>query len=1494
MNLKLLKLFEKCNLNFEETELAYFTEAILHKPILKNNKNKIHCKISIKNFLPIRILNKLHDAFANNDLFKMKLILEVQNQRLDKELIFDYINFVKEKKAQNKTVIWNFLADSEVEYDEDKNCILFLVDSESLKEQLEEELKYCLVKLKQFGINSLRHEIHVEDNSEKYNQNILDFERRSKEQYREIFQNNTDNNTTITKQDYKSYAVSLEKPTYNFLKDLEDDAQNIVIHAKVLNYEIRNSKAPGRKIYKISVTDETSSINAIYFSNGNDLSFFEPLTDDELNSPNVEKIKANKINIGDWIALKGKTSYSQWDREQNFIIERIGKINKNDAIVPDEATNKRVELHTHTKMSAMDGVSSIEDYLNLIDGYGWKSFAITDHLNAQVFPDAHNALKKINKNKTDENKIKLIYGLEMNMIQKDNIWLVKNPKKNKIKESKIVFFDLETTGLSPEMDEIIEFGAVVFDQKTNVEKKYGIFFKPKRPLKSFIKDLTNITDELLEKEGKDIVKDFKEIHEIIKDAILVAHNAKFDFNFLNKASIDAGFGPLQNTIFDTLTIARLVRPELKAYRLGFICKKFGILYEEAIAHRAYYDAEILYNLYQKMVSFIKQKTSIVYDDDWNKLIPEIDKDNNNLTKSWGHHVNVLAKNQKGLKEIFKLISISHTDTYFGQPKIFKETLLEFRKNNNILIGAGCANSEIFDLLKTGTDDQVEDVIKCYDYVEIQPLSVYKNLINDEVLDLEQLKDCIETLIKIAKKHNVKVIATSDAHYTRPELKPIRDIYISAKGLGGVRHPLFSFKNKNKNIDYPDQYVRTTNEMLKEFAWLNDQNLVDEIVIKNTNDIADMIEPEIEVIKNGLFTPKIDNVDGLLRDKCYETAHEMYGDVLPKIVEERLEKELNSIIKHGFAVVYWISHLLVKKSNDDGYLVGSRGSVGSSFVATMSKITEVNPLKSHYRCLKCKFSDFNTPSEFSCGYDLPIKMCLKCNVKLTGDGHDIPFETFLGFDGDKVPDIDLNFSGEYQPIAHNFTKEMFGEKNVFRAGTISTVAEKTAFGYVKNFYEENGYDETNMPRKIEIERQAKLVEGVKRTTGQHPGGIIILPKDYEIEDFTPVNFPADDETSSWKTTHFDFHSIHDNLLKIDILGHVDPTALKMLYDLTGVDPIKIPTNDKKVYSLFKDLSALNINSSDVNGEKTGALGLPEFGTGFVRAMLNETQPSSFADLVQISGLSHGTDVWVGNARDLIKNKTADISTVIGCRDDIMVYLMRQGIDATTSFTVMESVRKGNGVPKNFLKVLQEHKVPQWYIESCEKIKYMFPKAHATAYVLMAYRIAWYKIYYPAEYYATFLSTRADAFDLKIFLGGVEIIKERLVELHNLRKKPQGISAKEQNLIPILEIGLEMYSRNIKVRNIDFKKSQISHFIIKKDKDTDVQYLIPPFNIIDSLGEAVALSIIKARDKSPITSVKDLEIRTIVTKTQMKIFDDLKILDSLSRDNQLSFDLFGDSN
>ncbi|AOG60631.1 DNA polymerase III subunit alpha (PolC) [Spiroplasma helicoides] len=1470
-----LKTFlEKMNIYFSEEEEKYFEDAYIFDAFFSINENYLRVFIKLKNFLPINILHKLENELINNSYIPTKINFEVEERKYDEELIWKYIEYIKDLKAEVKNGVIKTLSPSTVKYFSDYNLVKFITGNDMQKDLLEKHKNYYKNKLIKYGFKSIDLEIEVTDD---INEDVLKdvnkmFEEASKIKFVPV----QETKPIFEKPKYKSNKDILDNPSYEKIIDLEENAKNVTIHGKVISKNIRVSKA-GRNIYSIAINDGSSSVQCTYFGKNDAPTFFDEVTEE--NKEKFEGYENKIIRKGDWVSFNGNYTYSTFDNCYIFYIDKYKKIQSKSVARKDTADLKRVELHTHTKMSVMDGVSHVNDYIETAHKWGWKAIAITDHLNVQAFPEAFYSVNKINKSLNDEEKFKLIYGCELSMIE-DDYWMVKNPHNQKMRESKFVVFDLETTGLSPEFDEIIEFGANVYDYAKGSSKKYDILIKPKKPISQFTTDLTHITNGMLE-DKQSIEIEFKNIMEIIKDGILVAHNANFDFNFLNVYAKKLGYGELTNTVIDTLTISREVKPKLKNHRLGTVAKEFGITYDEKIAHRGDYDAEVLTNVFEHLWTEAKKTHLIDYVEDWNKF--NVDKYiNENPKRVRGQHINVIVKNQEGLKDLYKIISHTHTKSFFGSPKIFKSELLEFRNKKNLLIGSGCSGGLIFDLIRTGTFEMLKKEIANLDYVEIQPLSAYKHLIQTGDSTLEDIKMYIKKIIEIAKEMNVLVVATSDAHYVEPELKIVREIYISTKGLGGQYHPLYDFRQRIK--DYPDQHLRTTNEMLEEFKWLEDSELIHDVVINNSLKIANQIDNDIKPIKSGSYPPNIENVDKLLTEECYKNAREIYGEDLPEIVKNRLEKELQSIIKHGFAVVYWISHLLVKKSHNDGYLVGSRGSVGSSFVATTSKITEVNPLKAHYICKECKFSDFDTPPEYKCGYDLPKKLCPKCNSELVGEGHDIPFETFLGFDGDKVPDIDLNFSGEYQAVAHNFTKEIFGENNVFRAGTISTVADKTAYGYTMGYFEKQ--NKNNVP-KVEIDRLAELSTGVKRTTGQHPGGIIILPKEYDVEDFTPVNYPADDETSGWLTTHFDFHSIHDNLLKMDILGHVDPTALRMLQDLTGVDPISIPTNDEKVYSLFSNLDALGLKPTQLYGESTGAIGLPEFGTQFVRSMLKETQPKNFADLVQISGLSHGTDVYVGNAQVLIKDGVANISSVIGCRDDIMVYLMSKNIDPSTSFTIMESVRKGNGLKKEWIDIMKQHNVPEWYINSCLKIKYMFPKAHATAYVLMAYRVAWFKIYYPEEYYATWFSTRSDFFDLEVTIGGLNAVRAKLESFKQRIADKEKLSAKEVGLISTFEVLIEMFERGISINNLDFNISDATKFVIVKDSKGK-KIIYPPFNVIDSLGEAVAKSIVNARKEKQITSIKDLKNRTQITQTQMAILNKLKVTDNLKDDEQLSFD------
>ncbi|WP_338971279.1 PolC-type DNA polymerase III [Spiroplasma endosymbiont of Panorpa germanica] len=1488
MDTTLKKFFDKINVNLDDEHEEHFKNSkIIGKPVFDVKKNRVTVKIKVEKFLPTKTIIDIENQIINNPVWNTKLVFQVLNKNFDQEIIWNYLQFFIKYKADFKNGFVENLTRENFSFE--NRTIKFIVDDETQKDIWDGHFKYYLKKFKDYGFDNLDFDLKIKPSSINFIEQANESYQEANQQVKKIREQANVNlekninqsvaeNTNEKKSFYRKPKSDLDAPTYKSLMDTEEGAQNVVIHARVLKKTIKFSPKSGRNIYTLIITDDTSSLMANFFqrSSGVGNFFDEP----EKDCVDFEKY----VKIGDWIGMSGSIRWNDYSKDNVFYIDEFKKIDRVENSRKDLAPLKRVELHTHSKMSVMDGVSSISDYLDYASKWDHKAIALTDHLNVQAFPEAAMALQKINKSRDQDKQIKMIYGVEMTMLN-DDYWLVKNDSNKKLNEHEFVFFDLETTGLSPEYDEIIEFGAVVYVPKTGVSTKIDILIKPSRPLSAFTTELTGITDEMLENKPS-IEEVFEKIYSIIENRILVAHNANFDINFLKAWSKKLGYGPIENTAIDTLTIARSFYPKMKNHRLGTIAKAVGVLYDERVAHRGDYDAEVLKAVYDRIVIEVKKSYELNFDCDWNKLIPQEDKENANYIKSRGFHINVLAKNQAGLKELYKLISHSHTKNFFGSPKIFKSKILEVKKNNNILIGSGCVNGEIFELARTGLESDLIKAIKIYDYIEIQPLSVYKNLLQTNDLTLEGLEIIVRKIINLAQTMQKIVVATSDAHYVNPQLKPIREVFINSKGLGGSNHPLYDFKQRVS--DYPDQHLRTTDEMIDEFNFLNDKNLVNEIVVVNTNLIADQIDAKISPLKSGSYPPKIDNVDKLLTDLCYKNAKELYGEVLPEIVSLRLEKELSSIIKHGFAVVYWISHKLVARSLDDGYLVGSRGSVGSSFVATTSLITEVNPLKAHYRCVKCKYSDFKTPIEIKCGYDLPTKSCPNCKETLVGDGHDIPFETFLGFDGDKVPDIDLNFSGEYQARAHNFTKEMFGENNVFRAGTIATVADKTAYGYVKAYFEKV-YGVDNNQRRVEVERIADLATGVKRTTGQHPGGIVILPAEFEIEDFTPVNYPADDTNSTWLTTHFDFHSIHDNLLKMDILGHVDPTALKMLKDLTGVDPIEVPTNDVKVYQLFSGLDSLGIKPSSINGETTGAIGIPEFGTQFVRSMLRETQPKTFADLVQISGLSHGTDVWVNNAQELIRENVANISTVIGCRDDIMVYLLEKNLEPSMAFSIMESVRKGNGIPKTeWIDAMLAHGVPQWYIDSCLKIKYMFPKAHATAYVLMAYRVAWYKIYYPDEYYATYFSTRADAFDLPTVLAGHVAVQDKLTELETQIARNEPISPKERGLITIYEIVLEMMARGVKIRNIDFKNSDASNFKIFVEPKTGEKFIIPPFNVIDSLGEAVAQSIVAARDERQFTSITDLKNRTQITKTQMKIFEELQITNSLENDEQLKFD------
>ncbi|WAA13569.1 PolC-type DNA polymerase III [Fervidibacillus halotolerans] len=1214
------------------------------------------------------------------------------------------------------------------------------------------------------------------------------------------------------------YPIQTDQPIRK-LEEITDEERRVVVEGYIFESETKVLRS-GRTLLECKITDYTNSILVKMFSKDT--------------KEDGEKLK--QIKKGMWVRVRGNVQNDTFVRDLVLIANDINEISGKER--QDTAKDKRVELHLHTPMSQMDAVSSVDALVGQAKKWGHRAIAITDHSVAQSFPEAYYSGKK--------HGVKIIYGMEANIVD-DGIPIAYNPTHRKLDEETYVVFDVETTGLSAIYHTIIELAAVKI-QNGEIIDRFESFANPKQPLSATTIELTGITDDMV-KNAPDVEKVLEDFYEWSKNTTLVAHNASFDISFLNAGYDRIGFGKVKNPVIDTLELARFLYPELKNHRLNTLAKKFNV--ELTKHHRAIYDAEATGHLFIKMIKDAESK-GIYYHDELN----ELGKNETAYQRTRPFHCTILVKNQKGLKNLFKLISLSHIQYFYRVPRIPRSVLQTYREG--LLIGSGCGLGELFEAAQQKPTEELEEIGKFYDFFEVHPKEVYQT---GEVFESEkQVEDTIAKIVSLGEKLDIPVVATGNVHYLNPEDKIYRKILIASQGGA----------NRLNRQNLPDVHFRTTDEMLTSFRFLGEEK-AEEIVIKNSNKIADFIE-DVKPIKDELYTPKIEGAEEEIRSMSYEQARKIYGDPLPEIVEKRLEKELKSIIENGFAVIYLIAHKLVKKSLDDGYLVGSRGSVGSSFVATMTGITEVNPLPPHYVCPSCQNSEFFNDGSVGSGFDLPDQNCAKCGTLYKKDGHDIPFETFLGFKGDKVPDIDLNFSGEYQPTAHNYTKVLFGEDYVYRAGTIGTVADKTAYGFVKGYAE----DHQLVLRQAEIDRLSKGMTGVKRTTGQHPGGIIVVPDYMDIYDFTPIQYPADAQDSEWRTTHFDFHSIHDNLLKLDILGHDDPTVIRMLQDLSGIDPKTIPTDDPEVMKIFSSTEPLGITEEQIMC-KTGTLGIPEFGTRFVRQMLEETNPTTFSELVQISGLSHGTDVWLGNAQELIQSGTCSLKEVIGCRDDIMVYLIYQGIEPSLAFKIMESVRKGKGLTEEMESAMRKQNVPDWYIDSCKKIKYMFPKAHATAYVLMAVRIAYFKVHHPLLFYAAYFTVRAEDFDLEAMIRGSNAIRARILEIE---EKGMGASQKEKNLLTVLEVALEMCERGFSFTNIDLYRSSATEFIIDGDS------LIPPFNAVPGLGTSVAMNIVKAREEGEFLSKEDLQKRGKVSKTILEYLEKQGCLESLPEQNQLS--------
>ncbi len=1223
------------------------------------------------------------------------------------------------------------------------------------------------------------------------------------------------------------------------LSQVVGEMGEITFRGKVLNLEtreIRNEKT----IVMFSVTDFTDTIMVKLFVKNEQL---------------LELL--DSVKKGAFLKIKGVTTVDKYDSELTIAsIAGIKKIPDFTTSRKDTSPEKRVELHCHTKMSDMDGVTDVKDLVKQAHDWGHPAIAITDHGVVQAFPDANHYIEKLDK----DDPFKIIYGVEAYLA--DDLTDIAVHAKDQTLEDTYVVFDLETTGFSARQDHIIEIGAVKVKQGEIVER-YSTFVNPKVPIPFHITQLTSIDDNMVM--GASVIETvLPEFLEFVGDAVLVAHNASFDVEFIEENCRKLGI-TREFTSVDTVALARVLLPTLSKYKLNIVAKALGISLENH--HRAVDDAAATAEIFVKFIQMLKgQEISTL------KQVNEFGATNPDAIKKLPtYHAIILAKNDVGRVNLYRLISLSHLTYYARRPRIPKSEYLKYKEG--LIIGSACEAGELYQaVLNNKSDETIARLVNFYDYLEIQPLGNNQFMVDNPKYEMvrtqEDLKDINRKIVKLGEKFHKLVVGTCDVHFMNPEDEVYRRIIMAGKGFDDADNqaPL---------------YLRTTEEMLEEFSYLGSRKAY-EVVIENTNKIADMIE-KISPVRPDKCPPVIEDSDKQLRHICYTKAHSMYGEELPPIVVERLERELNSIISNGFAVMYIIAQKLVWKSNEDGYLVGSRGSVGSSFVATMAGITEVNPLSPHYYCTNCHYSDFESPEvrkyAGGCGWDMPDKNCPVCGKPLVKDGFDIPFETFLGFKGNKEPDIDLNFSGDYQSNAHKYTEVIFGDGQTYRAGTIGTLADKTAYGYVKNYYEERGQGK----RKCEIERILQGCTGIRRSTGQHPGGIIVLPIGQDINSFTPVQHPANDMTTDIVTTHFDYHSIDHNLLKLDILGHDDPTMIKMLEELVGQltgKPFKatdIKLDDPGVMKLFADTSSLGITPEDIGGCPVGCLGIPEFGTDFVIQMVVDTEPKTLSDLIRISGLSHGTDVWLNNAQEFIRNGQATISTAICTRDDIMTFLINSGMESELSFTIMESVRKGKGLKDEWEEAMKEAGIPEWYQESCRRIKYMFPKAHAAAYVMMAYRIAYCKVYYPLAYYAAYFSIRANAFSYEIMCQGKEKLE---FYMRDYNRRSDSLTNKEQDTLKDMKLVQEMYARGYEFLPIDIYRAKATKIQIIDGK------LMPPFSSIEGMGDKAADAVEIAAAKGPFLSKDDFRQRTKVSKSVIDFMDDLGLFGDLPESNQLS--------
>ena len=1433
--------------------------------------------------------------FASAGYSEFKLELQYDNPLIDANLLevyFEYILNALQKRKPRYGVIQTFKRDFS------DNNIKFYVGNEEDQELLDELLKDFKLAFSKYGLN-VELEISISPFEittqtkieEKVKQS--DAELKKNQAYYESINKTEDKpkEKTVKKPRMKSALNGKVEPMSKIpaseVEVIEYTQQygncEFVILGEILKSEVKTlvSKTNGKtfNIYEATISDGTDSVRIKTFVsliNEADLKFY--------------KEQAVKGNIA---RVYGYASYDKFSKDVILNIKDMqieGKAGEGKKVQASEF--KRVELHAHTKMSTQDSVLEVNDYVKRASEYGYTALAVTDHANIHVLPDFYNACNKYN--------IKPIFGVEGNLVDEAKFKIALTDEDINLGDATYVVYDIETTGLSSNYNEIIEIAACKV-QYGQVIEEFSEYVKPKGTISEFITSLTSITNDDV-KNADPIEVVLPRFKEFIDGCILVAHNATFDNShiFANLKRLNI-FDKKLPTI-DTLQLARVCYSDkLKRFDLGSLTKFFDV--ELTQHHRAIYDATATAHVFIRMLNDLLDRNIRNYNE-INSLIKV------EVAYKLAHptHFTILCKNLVGKKNLYKIVSDSHTTHYHRQARILKSFLNEHREG--LLIGSGCINGDVFETAYQKSFEELKEVMSFYDFIEIQPIQLYDIL--DETGDIKEIrstvKKVIKTIIKCAKELNKLVVATGDVHQLNPEDKEYREIYVNAPMIGGGRHPLADKKN------IPSYHFRNTEEMLRDFSFLGEDAY--DYVIKNTLAIADQIEV-FELFPKKLFAPN----DDFLADRgipsvaeetermTYARAKELYGDPLPKFIEDRLKKELDSIIGHSFATIYYISYMLVKYSTDAGYVVGSRGSVGSSLVAYMMKITEVNSLPPHYFCPKCHFIAMKMTEDEKLkypmdenqmkfdailqskgtGYDLPEAYCPVCGERLDQNGVDIPFETFLGFGGNKTPDIDLNFSGDFQPRAHEFCRTIFGEDRAFRAGTIGTIAEKTAKGYVRGFFERKGLQR----RQSEIDRIGDKIQGVKRSTGQHPGGIVVLPKEIEFSDVVPIQYPADDVNATWRTTHFDYHKFESNLLKLDILGHDDPTMIRHLMDFVEAFPNEfpfatvdeIPLSDPEVFKLFNGLESLGIDVDQTFGQTIGTTGIPEFGTMLAKDMLSEIRPNSVDNLLKISGLSHGTGVWAGNARDFMLGLKEGFDKIpfddlIGCRDDIMVYLMSKNLPAGDAFSIMESVRKGRGVSPKMEEQMVAYGIPKWYIESCKLIEYMFPKAHATAYVIMALRIGWFKVHRPIFYYAGYFSRRADAFDVEAMAGGYEAIKAKLVEL-KAKKDNKTASNKEEETFDTLLLALEMTARGYSFEMIDIKRSAAINFLVSDDR----KKLLIPFGALDSLGESIANSIVAAREKSMFTSKQDVLSRTKMNSTQFEKMNSMGAFGDLPENDQI---------